>query len=333
MQSLDVHTLVIKSSQSRAEMPLILQPSNGDRDLFSYMTHWTSDIHHALAGSGAILFRDFDLRSVQEFERCASRLCSPLFGEYGDLPRETDGAVSYQSTPYPAGKHILFHNEGSHTALWPLKQFFFCVIPAPCGGETPLADCRTVYRTLDPAIRQMFGDKQLLYVRNFVEGLDVSWQDFFRTADRSEVERRCAATGDRCEWLDSETLRVSQVCPAILRHPYTHERLFFNQLQLHHVSRLDPEVRTSLQELLGKDCLPRNVYFGDGSEIPDSVVDEITNLYWEHSVAFPWQAGDVLVLDNMLVAHARNPFAKPRKIVVAMGEMFARDKKAPAEIN
>jgi hypothetical protein len=29
------------------------------------------------------------------------------------------------------------------------------------------------------------------------------------------------------------------------------------------------------------------------------------------------------MLDNMLVAHSRNPFVGPRKIVVAMGEMFS----------
>ncbi len=33
----------------------------------------------------------------------------------------------------------------------------------------------------------------------------------------------------------------------------------------------------------------------------------------------------MILLDNMLVAHARDPFEGPRKIVVAMGDMYDRN--------
>jgi alpha-ketoglutarate-dependent taurine dioxygenase len=66
--------------------------------------------------------------------------------------------------------------------------------------------------------------------------------------------------------------------------------------------------------------LPYNTYYGDGSPIEDEVVDEIREAYRQETVAFPWQAGDVLMMDNMLVAHGRNPFSGTRKILVAMGE-------------
>jgi alpha-ketoglutarate-dependent taurine dioxygenase len=53
------------------------------------------------------------------------------------------------------------------------------------------------------------------------------------------------------------------------------------------------------------------------------VAAKITELYWKHAAAFRWQAQDILMVDNMLIAHARNPYIGPRKIVVAMGEMIA----------
>ena len=54
----------------------------------------------------------------------------------------------------------------------------------------------------------------------------------------------------------------------------------------------------------------------------------ICDIYQSIEVAFPWQRRDILMLDNMLVAHARNPFKGPRKLCVAMGEMFSPAGKA-----
>ncbi|MGY2299985.1 TauD/TfdA family dioxygenase, partial [Pseudomonas yamanorum] len=66
--------------------------------------------------------------------------------------------------------------------------------------------------------------------------------------------------------------------------------------------------------------LPRNVYYGDGSVIEDAVMDVIGAAYEACAVRFTWQKGDMVMLDNMLVAHARDPFEGERKICVAMGQ-------------
>jgi alpha-ketoglutarate-dependent taurine dioxygenase len=91
---------------------------------------------------------------------------------------------------------------------------------------------------------------------------------------------------------------------------------------LFHVSALLEEEREALLELCGADGLPRNVYFGDGTPIEDGLLDEIRAVLAAEQVVFPWRAGDVLMLDNMLVAHAREPFSGPRKVLVAMAESY-----------
>jgi hypothetical protein len=244
-----------------------------------------------------------------------------LFAEYGDLPPEGTSERIYHSTPYPADKMILFHSESSHLPKWPLRQFFFCIQPAQEQGETPLLDNRRVIEALDPATVKTFEDKGLLYVRNFSPGIDVPWQDFFKTDDRAEVERMCAAEGMTCDWKDDDALRISQQGPAVTTHPRTGEKIWFNQIQLHHVSSLDAETRDSLRQLFDEEDLPRNVYYGDGTVIADEVVDRITELFEELCVEFPWQQGDLIALDNMFVQHARRPFVGERKILVAMGQM------------
>jgi alpha-ketoglutarate-dependent taurine dioxygenase len=271
---------------------------------------------------GAILFRGFQVTTVAEFEQFAGAICPELFGEYGDLPREEGGQKTYRSTPYPPDQAILFHNEGSHTHRWPLKQWFFCLQAAREGGATPIVDCRKVYQRLRPELRKRFQQKRLIYVRNFTTGFDVSWQEFFQTAEKSVVEEACRKSGIEFAWKENDRLRIRQICLAVAKHPQTGEWTFFNQIQLHHVSCLEPAVRDSLLAMLGEEWLPRNVYYGDGSPIEDAVVAEIQDVYHRAAVRFPWRERDILMLDNMSVAHGRDPFVGPRKIVVAMGEMI-----------
>jgi alpha-ketoglutarate-dependent taurine dioxygenase len=304
-------------------LPLVVEPAIGAVDLAEWARANGPWIETHLLKHGALLFRGFGLNGVADFERVSAAICPELFAEYGDLPREGVSDRIYQSTPYPRDKTILFHNESSHLPSWPRKQFFMCVQKAEQGGETPILDCREVYRKLDKEILDKFAEKGLMYVRNFVPGIDVSWQEFFRTDDKAKVEDACRAEGMTCEWTAGDGLRIRQQSRAVIKHPKTGEMVFFNQVQLHHPSCLDPETRSSLRALFKEDDdMPRNVYFGDGSPIDDATMERIGELFWELSRSFPWQEGDLILIENMLVSHARNPYVGPRKIVVAMGEMF-----------
>jgi alpha-ketoglutarate-dependent taurine dioxygenase len=113
-------------------------------------------------------------------------------------------------------------------------------------------------------------------------------------------------------------------------HPQTGELVFFNQIQLHHISFLEASARQAVLSLFDEKDYPRNVYYGDGTPIEPEVIDAITQTYEQTAVSFPWQPGDILMLDNMLTAHARKPYVGPRKIAVAMGEMFYGDSRSDA---
>jgi alpha-ketoglutarate-dependent taurine dioxygenase len=310
-------------------LPLVITPAVDNVDLAAWCASHIEDVEGHLDRHGAILFRGFPMKGAPEFEAVASTIAGELFGEYGDLPQEETGQRIYHSTPYPPDKTILFHNESSHFSSWPLRQFFFCVVPSAEQGETPLLDCREVYKKLDREIVEAFESKDLMYVRNFSEGVDVPWQDFFHTEDKAAVEDTCAKAGMTCEWTELG-LRVGQRAKGVRIHPRTGEPIFFNQVQLHHVACLDEQTRTALRELFADEDLPRNVYYGDGTPIPDEVIDRIGEVYEELCVEAPWQAGDLIALDNMLVAHARRPFAGERKIIVAMGKMVQAEDAAPA---
>jgi len=169
-------------------------------------------------------------------------------------------------------------------------------------------------------LRGRFSVLGLRCVRNYVTGLDVPWQRVFDTNDPAVVEAYCAAHAIAHEWTDDGELRTRQVAQAGAHHPRTHAPVWFNQAHLFHLSALEPSVREALLEAVDADQLPRNVYYGDGSAIEASVLDEIRAVYAELQVVFPWQAGDAVMLANMLVAHGRTPFTGARKVIVAMAE-------------
>lgn len=315
----------LAASPAHNALPLVVEPKWPELDPTRWAEQARPWIEDRLQRHGGVLFRGFNLPDPAAFEQFAQAIEPSLFGRYGDLPKNTSGKNIYHSTPYPEKQMILFHNESSHMAQWPRKQWFYCETPAKMGGCTPIVDCREVYRQLPADIIAPLERNGLLYVRHFTDKLDVKWQDFFKTEDRLEVEAQCRKTGMRWQWYDQDNLRIEQQCPAVITHPDTGEKSFFNQVRLHHESCLEPEIRSNLHSLFGADRLPRNVYYGDGSVIEDAVMDEIGRIYEACAVRFTWQKADVIMLDNMLVAHARDPYEGERKICVAMGQMVQRD--------
>ncbi|MEM6613590.1 MAG: TauD/TfdA family dioxygenase [Cyanobacteria bacterium P01_C01_bin.72] len=308
--------------QPSHSLPLVITPNIKDLDIFDWARNEKKFLEDKLLKHGAILFRNCQLNSVTDFEKLAQTICPSLFGNYGDLPRTEESNKVYGSTPYPEDKTILFHNESSHLHSYPQKIWFSCVQPAQEGGETPIVDCRQVYQILDSEVRAKLEQKQLMYVRNYIEGLDVSWQNFFQTEDKAVVEAKCRESQMEFEWLPNNGLRTRKIRPAVIKHHVTQETTFFNQIQLHHISYLDHQVRESLLSVFGEENLPRNVYYGDGSPIEIQEIDKINQAYQQASVSFPWQKGDVIMLDNLLTAHSRNPYKGKRKIVVAMGQII-----------
>lgn len=321
MDAVTTATLTIRPLRDDGTLPLLVEPVGGTPSLIEALPEIRSIVDRHLPTDGGVMFRGFALDGADAFRGFAGGFGHPLLTyEFGSTPRSKVTQGVYTSTEYPPHQHIPLHNEQAYTRDWPMKIWFYCQQAAPEGGETPIADSRAVYRAMPPALRDRFAAKGLMYVRNYGNGLDVSWQQVFDTEDRGVVEAYCRAHGIDCEWKPDGELRTRQVCQGTIAHPVTGEMLWFNQAHLFHVSNLEPEVRSTLLELVDEPDLPRNVYYGDGSPIEDETLAAVREVLEAQKISFPWQSGDVLMLDNMLTAHARAPFKGPRKVIVAMAE-------------
>jgi alpha-ketoglutarate-dependent taurine dioxygenase len=311
-------------------VPLMLTPVAAGVDLAAWVAANRPSIAESLNVHGGLLFRGFDVQAQADFERFVDALgLMRMHYVEGATPRRELGHQVYTSTEFPHEHAIALHNELSYTMTWPMKIAFCCLRPAESGGETPIADMRRVLARLPSDLRQRFTSAQWMLVRHYGAGLGLPWESAFRTTDKADVERYCRQSAIEWTWLDETRLRTRQVRPAIETHPWLGEEVWFNHIAFWHASSLDRASRELLVSSFGEDGLPYHTCYGDGQPIAPEVIETIRRAYDEETVRLPWQRGDVLLLDNMLVAHGRAPFSGPRQVIVAMGDPHARVPDTP----
>lgn len=305
----------------RETLPLVIA-ANGQplREWHAANREW---LEEQLLAHGAVLFRGFSIRTQELFQDAVTFLGGDTLNYVdGNSPRSKLGGGVYTSTEYPPEFFISLHNELSYSARWPSRVFFCCIVAPGEGGETPLADSRGILRRLPAHVRDAFVQKQVKYIRNLHggAGLGPSWQKTFEAEDRATVEQFLQETDSDFQWNDDGSLTVTQIRPATAVHPRTGEEVWFNQADQFHPSTHPPAVYESLMAFYDgrEDLMPQTASFGDGTPMDRALLDEVRRAAGEEMRLFPWQEGDLLMVDNMLVAHGRRPFRGARKILVAM---------------
>ncbi|HLG64191.1 MAG TPA: condensation domain-containing protein [Ktedonosporobacter sp.] len=302
--------------------PLVIEPALGDVDLADWIKNNHDFVETTLLQHGAILFHNFKVASIEQFQQI-SLAVHPQLVEYSEpsTPRSEYSDKIYVSSEYPNYYSIPLHGELSYTYKWPMKALFYCKKAATKGGETPIADAREVLRRIDPRVREKFVEKQIMYLRNYGDGLLVPWQKVFNTTSKAEVEEYCRQNPPMtCEWLGENRLRTRQVRPAVIKHPVTGDEVWFNQMHIFHIYSLGVDMQKKLLEQFGEENLPVHALYGDGTRIENWELDAIYKAYAECTYAFPWQEGDVLLADNVQISHGRNAFEGERETVVSFVE-------------
>jgi alpha-ketoglutarate-dependent taurine dioxygenase len=273
-----------------------------------------------LTAEKALVFRGFNVTADTLDPVLDLLLPNRLAYVHGNSPRTKVGQNVYTSTEYPPEFTISMHNELSYAAQWPSRLIFFCQIAAEIGGATPVLDAALWLDLLDPKVRDAYAGG-VRYQQNLHDGMGLgkSWQDTFETDSRDDVEAFLDNAGAEWKWT-ADGLRVSQVHPSTTRHPVTGAEVWFNQSDQWHPAALGDQTALALAQIMPEEELPQSVCFADGSPIPAEYVIQVRDRGLEAAVDVDWRAGDVMLIDNVLVAHGRRPYTGKRRVLVAMSD-------------
>jgi alpha-ketoglutarate-dependent taurine dioxygenase len=281
----------------------------------------SSRVDKLLVDNKALVFRGFQV-SPETLDAVIDRLLPRrLAYVHGNSPRTKVGQNVYTSTEYPAEFTISMHNELSYSHQWPARLLFFCERAAETGGATPVLDGARWLACLDQEVRDAFA-QGVRYQQNLHDGygLGKSWQDTFETSDRNEVEALLKGSGATWEWRSDGSLRITQVRPATVQHPVSGTTVWYNQADQWHPASLGDEAAAELAKMLPADEMPQSVAFADGTPIPAEYVNQVRDRGLQEAVDVSWDNGDLMVVDNVLVAHGRRPFTGSRRVLVAMSD-------------
>jgi alpha-ketoglutarate-dependent taurine dioxygenase len=305
---------------------------------------WITD---SLAEHGALLFRGFNVAHAAALNAfCEAARFELMDYRRGITPRHVVDERVYTATDAPAAAVLPLHNEMSYTSVYPAAVAFCCEIAPTRGGQTPIADMTRVAERLPAQLIDCFESRGICYKQRVPSGNSrtrgKSWQQMFETDDREEVEAACAEQGVEFSWAGDE-LQLQSVRPAVLTHPRTGCRVWFNQAHIFHPSYssellhdrrwllwLVLRAAESLKEIFPSrhrgyrfDCC-----YGDGTPIERATIGQVRRVLWEEATIFGWQRGDLLLLDNLRIAHGRQPFRGDRRILAALIAVTTPDAKS-----
>lgn len=300
--------------------PLILVP---DWDGAKNWKIWLKDniqlVKDLLLKFGAIVFRGFSVNDAKAFDEFCKTFGYEEYHFAGNFANRTAVAGHVFTANDAEGRVIPFHHELVHLPEIPTACFFYCDLPSATEGETPIVLSNVVYREMvqkEPEFVRRLHMENTSAIRVIPEKDDLtsylgtSWRSSFKVETREEAEKKAKETGHYdLEWLPDGSLRCKiRPVPGLRIDKKTGRVMFFNY------------IHTAYEGLDDAHNLgPRkSAIFCNGDYMPEKAMKTLKDALWNNCVQLPWQKGDIILVDNIQVQHARNDFKGPRSILVSM---------------
>jgi Taurine catabolism dioxygenase TauD, TfdA family len=344
-QNMDDNKVIFNTEQTEPGMPVIwnvVGGRNAEREeIGDALASNRSEIDAALYQHGGLLVRGFDhLRDAEGFEHVILKV-TPALRDYvgGTSPRLVVQGKVMTATYVPPSWSIPLHQEMAYTRNPPDRITFFCEQPATFGGgHSTIGDMRLALDKIDPGIRRKF-DRHGLQLRRTLPshqtlqlkpGVQKPWSEVFGVDDPRIVDEIVASRGWRAEWRNGDTLEMWQdILPAIKPHPVTGEAVWCNQAHFFApacmMSWAQEDGRYTDSDAIAKARAANpemldDIFFGNGEPVPDGDALHVYRVLRALERPIQLMKGDLLMLDNLILAHGRTAFAGERRVLVVLAD-------------
>lgn len=314
--------------------PLFIEPNAGRFGSFDDVLAWVDahrvELDRLIVEHAGVWLRGFPIATAEEFNTLMGKF-PPFEGGYvgGGSPRKKITGQVLESTQLAEEYKITLHSEMSYVRRYPKRIAFFCKQASPVGGETIIGSMRHFMQRLPTELREKLEKHKIRSVRNLApagtsKGKAVSehpdlvgWDVSFYTDSKEQVEAECRRLDVECIWNEDGSLTVVGYTDPFAVHPQTGERIY--RTNIHTNGKIAGAKYAGLDEaLLSKQKMPSGYTLDTGEGLSAEEVQAIADTFNSIEIAWPWENGDVMILDNLLCVHGRNPFSGQREILTAL---------------
>jgi alpha-ketoglutarate-dependent taurine dioxygenase len=325
--AVDCHTL----AQGQPPLFIVARADAFSRldETVAWVARHRTTLDRLIERHGGIVLRGFPIVTSEDFGAVSG--CFPVFtGSYqgGAAARRPITKGVYEATQRTGDQTIPIHQEMFYLRDYPSRIAFFARRVAEKGGETIIANMRAITAALPPVIREKLETLGIRNVRNFAAKTGTTeenrlmdkrgWDFAFYTDSIKEVEAICASRHMRPHWHGDGSLTVFNQEAAFVTHPSTGERVYRSGLHIEHFYRGSYDNTGAAAALRASQKFPSGAYLGDGSGLDPAEDRQLCAVVDRFTYQWPWCDGDVMILDNLLTGHGRNPFEGSRATEVAM---------------
>lgn len=290
---------------------------------------WASENIHSIKSllltSGAVLLRNFS-GNTDSFKKVGDLFSENSVRVAGQIsPRKKVSEKITTSTELQKQLIIPQHHEMAYDVYPPSHVLFYCVTAPLQGGETPIGDAREFMKKLNPRIISEFEKKGVTYIRNFSPHSPLKGaEETFDAVGKKDILENARDAQIKIDWVSDDHIRARQTRKGVRTHDITGDKVFFNDAALWHWTNVSNMMKLYGDEVVNHYNLKSekdkwvNSTYGDGSPILAEDAQEISELYNDSLIQSPYEEGDILILDNVLVSHGRNSFDSDRCILASI---------------